>query len=226
MAPPSVTMSCMEIIYLGHSSFCIKTKTSSIVTDPFDPQMVGFRFPKTEAQIVTISHPHDDHNKSGLVEGNPKVITGPGEYEINGISMIGIPSFHDKKNGAERGKNTIFVFEIEGIRIAHLGDLGHELTEATVEDMGEIDVLMIPVGGVYTLDNKEAVEEVRSIEPKIIIPMHYKVPGINPEAFGELQTEEGFVSELGLTVNHEKKLSVKADTLPTDAQVVTVLSIV
>lgn len=216
----------MEILFLGHSSFHIKTKTSSIVTDPFDPNMLGIRFPKVDADIVTVSHAHDDHDKSELVGGVKKVIMGPGEYEINGISVIGFSSFHDDKKGVERGKNTIYVYETEGLRVAHLGDLGHDLSEETVEDMGEIDVLMVPVGGTFTLGPKEAADVVRRIEPKIIIPMHYQMAGLNPQTFGELKTEEAFVTELGLGMTNDKKLVVKADTLPVDSQIVTVLSII
>lgn len=200
----------MDIQYLGHASFIIKGKNASIVTDPFDPQMVGIRFPSVSSTIVTVSHEHDDHNKAELVSGVKKIIRGPGEYEIEGISIIGIPSFHDKKKGEERGKNTIYVFEIDGLRVAHLGDLGHELEDEKVEAMGDINVLMIPVGGVYTIGPQEASEVARAIEPNIIIPMHYQVPGLNPQTFGKLKDEKAFISELGLPERREKRLSLKA----------------
>lgn len=213
----------MDITYLGHSSFHIKGKEASIVTDPFDPEKVGIRYPKVEATIVTVSHDHDDHNKASLVQNVKKVISGPGEYEIEGISIIGLPTFHDGKKGEERGRNTIYVYEIDGLRLLHLGDLGHQLLEETLNLLGEIDVLMIPVGGHYTVDAKEAAEIVHSVEPKIIIPMHYNVPG-RPE--NPLTDEKPFIDELGLNTRQEKKLSLKADMLPEDSQEIVVLEVV
>ena len=128
----------MEISFLGHSSFKLKGKTGSVVTDPFDPQMVGLKYSGVEGDIVTVSHEHDDHNRVSLVKGAKKVISGPGEYEILGISILGFPSFHDDRKGSVRGKNTIYVFEIDGLRLAHLGDLGHALSEELVEDLGDM----------------------------------------------------------------------------------------
>src|SRR5512146_1997009 len=106
----------MEIYYLSHSSFKIKTKTATVVTDPFDPKMVGLKFSGIEAEIVTSSHEHNDHNASMLVTGTKKIISGPGEYEISGVSIMGYSSFHDNEQGSQRGKNTIYVYEAEGLR--------------------------------------------------------------------------------------------------------------
>lgn len=152
------------------------------------------------------------------------MITGPGEYEIQGVSIIGIPSFHDSKKGEERGKNTIYVFEIDGLRLAHLGDLGHKLSEETVNSMGDIDVLMIPVGGQYTIDAKVAAEVARAIDPNIIIPMHYQMPGLNPAVFAELTDEKLFINELGYQSRHEKKLSLKG-SIDDETQEIVVLEI-
>lgn len=215
----------MDITFLGHSSFLLKGKDCSVVTDPFDPDSVGFRFPKTSSKIVTISHEHDDHNNAEAVSDVKKVIAGPGEYEIEGISMIGIPSYHDEKKGEERGNNTILLFEMEGLRLAHLGDLGHNLSEDVVSTLGNIDVLMIPVGGQYTIDAKVAAEVVRAIDPRIVIPMHYKVPGLNLKTFSETSDEKPFINELGYQVRTEKKLNVKAGTLSEDYQEIVVLEI-
>lgn len=211
----------MEIIYLGHSSFKIAANSSpagvktkvSIITDPFDPAMVGLKFPPQEAQIVTVSHPHEDHNYIEKVSGTPKILTGPGEYEIKGVSVIGISSWHDKEQGAQRGKNTIYVFECEGLRIAHLGDLGHLPGEEIIDDIGEIDVLMIPVGGEYTIGPKEASEVVSKIEPYFVIPMHYKAPGISESAFGKLEPVESFLKESGLGVENLQKFSLKKEDI-------------
>jgi L-ascorbate metabolism protein UlaG (beta-lactamase superfamily) len=203
----------MEIVYLGHSSFKIKTKSASIVTDPFDSTSVGLKFSGTEGDIVTISHSHKDHNAPDKITGVKKVLDGPGEYEVMGVSIIGYPSYHDGKKGEERGKNTIFVFEFEGLRIAHLGDLGHSLSDDLVNEMGSIDVLIIPVGGKYTISPKEAVEIVGKIDPYFIIPMHYAVPGLNPQTFEGLTPVEAFLKEIGMTVENLPKFSLKREDI-------------
>lgn len=167
----------MEIKYLGHSAFLIKTKTAKIVTDPYDSEMVGIKFPKTEADVVTISHSHKDHNQyknvSGINGVDPLVIDMPGEFEKLGVRIFGFQSFHDKTQGSERGENILYKFESEGISVLHCGDLGLIPEESFLESIGEIDILMVPVGGVYTIDSDEAVSLVKKIEPKIVIPMHY-----------------------------------------------------
>ena len=198
----------MDITYLGHSSFKIKGKTATVVTDPFD-EYVGFKFPKTRADIVTISHDHKDHNKADLVSGVKKVVDGPGEYEISQVSIIGVSVFHDEKKGSLRGKNTIYIFEIDGIRLVHLGDIGHPLTEKKLELLGNVDVLMIPIGGEYTIDSQKAAEMVRNIEPKVIIPMHYFIRGMNKDVFGKLTGVDTFLSEVGLPNEKIEKLTIK-----------------
>ena len=215
----------MDIIYLGHSSFYIKGSSASVVTDPFEPSSVGIRFPKVAAEIVTISHNHDDHNKAELVDGVKKVIQGAGEYEVEGVSIIGISSYHDSKKGQERGLNTIYVFEIDKLRIAHLGDLGHKLDDKTLEEIGDIDVLMIPVGGVYTIGPQEAVFITRAIEPRLVIPMHFNSPGLNPKIFSDLKDENAFVNELGLPVKRQKKLSIKSNDLSDENGEIVVLDL-
>jgi L-ascorbate metabolism protein UlaG (beta-lactamase superfamily) len=213
----------MDIIYLGHSSFKIKGKSASVVCDPYNPKMVGLKFGPVEADIVTISHEHDDHNRQELIKNCKKVVNGPGEYEIMGISILGFPSYHDTQKGEERGKNTIFVYEVDGIRIAHLGDLGHELSESLVEDMGDIDILILPVGGEFTIGPVEATKIVQVIEPSITIPMHYQVPGLNPVSFAKLKNVEDFLKEVGLTVERLPKLSLKKEDIIEDMQKVVVL---
>jgi L-ascorbate metabolism protein UlaG (beta-lactamase superfamily) len=206
----------MDITYLGHSSFKIKTKTATVITDPFDPATTGLKYSGVEGEIVTISHSHADHNAANKVAGVKKVIEGPGEYEVMGVSIIGYPSFHDGKSGAERGKNTIFVFEAEGLRIAHLGDLGHTLSDDLVNEMGSIDVLMIPVGGVFTIGPKEAVEIVGKIDPYFTIPMHYKVPELNPQTFAGVESVETFIKEIGMTVENLPKFTLKREDILED----------
>jgi L-ascorbate metabolism protein UlaG (beta-lactamase superfamily) len=210
----------MDTTFLGHSSFRLKGKTASLVTDPFDPKMVGLSFPKVSADIVTISHKHDDHNKAELVKDVKKVVSGPGEYEINEVSIIGISTYHDDKKGAKRGKNTIYVIEMDGQRIVHLGDLGHKLSEKFIEKVGSVDVLMIPVGGEYTIDATQATELVRAIEPRMTIPMHFKVPKLNPETFSKLSSVEPFLTQIGLPVEKTSKLNVPVGAIEEEQKVV------
>lgn len=211
----------MEISYLGHSSFRIKTKTASIVTDPFSPEMVGFKFPKTEADIVTISHHHPDHDYLAGVGGEPFVIDLPGEYETKGVFIFGYPSFHDKKGGSERGNNIIYLIEAEGLKVAHLGDLGDVPSDEVMEEIIGVDVLMIPVGGKFSLNPQEATELISKIEPLLVIPMHFKAEGINEEHFRELSPLEKFLSEFG-TEQAERldKLSVSKDKLPEETKII------
>jgi L-ascorbate metabolism protein UlaG (beta-lactamase superfamily) len=213
----------MDITYLGHSSFKIKTKAATIITDPFDPKMMGLKFPKNSADIVTVSHQHSDHNAADLVSDTRKLIDGPGEYEVMGVSILGYQTFHDDKKGAERGKNTIYVYEADGLRLAHLGDLGHTLSENMVGELGTIDILMIPVGGFYTVDADKASEIMRAIEPSIVIPMHYKVAGLSEELASKIATEEDFVKQSGLTPEKLEKLSVKKIDIPEEGQKLVIL---
>ncbi len=206
----------MDITYLGHSSFKIKTKSATIVTDPFDPKMVGLKFSGVEAEIVTSSHDHGDHNAAPLVTGIKKVVEGPGEYEISGVSIMGYPSFHDNEQGAQRGKNTIYVIEVDGLRLCHLGDLGHALSEDMVGEIGDIDILMIPVGGEFTIGPKEAVGIIGKIEPFFVIPMHYQEAGLNPDQFAKLEPVETFLKESGLTTETLPKFSVKKEDIMED----------
>lgn len=213
----------MEITYLGHSSFRLRGKNCSVVMDPFDPDILKIRLSKASAEIVTISHKHKDHSRSDLVSDVKKVIDGPGEYEISGVSFIGIPSYHDDKKGALRGKNTIFVVEMDGLRIAHLGDLGQTLTDQELSAVGSIDILMVPVGGTYTIGPAEAAQTVRDIEPKIILPMHFKMDGVVSETNSVLEKVDPFLSALGLRVEKLPKLVVKEGSLTEGEELVVLL---
>jgi L-ascorbate metabolism protein UlaG (beta-lactamase superfamily) len=215
----------MEIIWLGHSSFLIRGKSIKVVTDPFDPKLIGMKFTKTEGDIVTISHDHPDHNQADLVKGegeeSPFVIFGPGEYEVKGVSVFGVATYHDEVGGSKRGKNTVYVIEIDGVKICHLGDLGHKLTDGQLTEIGDVDVLLIPVGGFFTIDAKVASEVVGQLEPRFVIPMHYKIPGLNKENFGEINGVDLFLTEMGSgTVTPIPKLVVTKDKLPEQVQVV------
>lgn len=213
----------MDITYLGHSSFKLRGKNATLITDPYDPEAVGLKFPKnSEADIVTVSHDHKDHNAVSVVSGSPFVASVPGEYEIKGVSIIGVATFHDAQNGKERGKNTAFRIEMDGVRFAHLGDLGHMLTSQQMDVLDGVDVLFIPVGGLYTIDAKTAAMVTSDIEPRIVIPMHYASAGIAKPFADSLQPVSEFMKamnkEVGLPVS---KLTVSKDKLPAELHVVT-----
>lgn len=210
----------MNIKYIGHASFYIRSKDAKIVTDPFNPS-IGIKFPKTEADIVTISHDHSDHNYPQGIAGTPLVIDWPGEYEKNAVRISGFATHHDKEKGKERGHNTMFKIDTEGISILHCGDLGHTLEDSTLEDIGDIDILMIPVGGFYTIDAKEAVEVIKQIEPTIIIPMHYRTSAHDTKIFGEVGTLDDFLKAYGIE-NPETvdQLTIKKEDLGEETKVV------
>jgi|UniRef100_A0A7C3YTK6 L-ascorbate metabolism protein UlaG (beta-lactamase superfamily) len=167
----------MKIKFFGHAAFLIEGEGKRIITDPYKPNAYNslkYKPISSPADIVTISHDHEDHNYYQGIKGNPVVIKEEGEKRIDGIKIKGISTFHDRKRGKERGKNIIFVFEIEGIRVAHLGDLGTEIEESVRKEMGSIDILLLPVGGYFTIDAEEAKRVSSLLRPKVIIPMHYK----------------------------------------------------
>ncbi len=213
----------VDIYWYGQACFKVKGKAASIVIDPFSGAFTGLREPKLDADIVCITHGHEDHNNSSLVGGTvadvvPFVIRGPGEYEIGGVNIVGEDSFHDDLEGSERGKNTIYQIIIDEVNIVHLGDLGQkQLDQTQTETLSGCDVLMIPVGGVYTINSKEAPSIIAQLEPKVIVPMHYKVEGLK----FDLAPVEEFLKAMGKE-NIEKlpKLSVSADKLPDEPQIV------
>jgi L-ascorbate metabolism protein UlaG (beta-lactamase superfamily) len=202
----------MTITWFGQSCFRIESKEGSLLIDPFSKD-IGLRPPKIKDDLVLVTHPHYDHNNLDSLNPEAFVISGPGEYERKGIAVRGILSYHDSANGVERGLNTIYVIKAEEMTICHLGDLGqHELTDQQVEDVGDVDVLLIPVGGTYTIDGKEAVHIVSQIEPKIIVPMHYQVPGLSIKLDGA----EKFIKEAGLSPENVDKIKLSKKLLPVE----------
>lgn len=211
----------MEIRYLGHASFLIKTKDTKLVTDPFDPAMVGFKFPKTDADIVTISHQHKDHNQAKNVEGTPLIIEMPGEYQKKGIRVTGFQSYHDKVKGAERGENIIYKIESEGIAVLHCGDLGYVPEDGLLDLIGVVDVLMVPVGGNYSLDSEQAAQLIKKIEPSFIIPMHFNSPKHNQAYFSKLTSVKEFLSKMSAeNTTPLPKLVIKKESLIEEMKVV------
>ena len=205
----------MEIVWLGHSCFRIRGKEATIVTDPFD-KTLGYPMRKPNASIVTVSHSHPQHSFVDGVAGSPRVVRRPGEYDIANVFINGIATFHDKEKGAQRGKNTVFFMEIDEVKVCHLGDLGHVPTSEQVEQMSGTDILMVPVGGVSTLDAAAAAETIGLLEPKLVIPMHYKTEVVKME----LEPLEYFIKQMGLKeVVTQPKLSVTKSTLPPETKV-------
>lgn len=203
----------MQLSWLGQSCFKIQTKDSgeiiTIITDPYNKN-IGFKAPNFEATIVTISHNHEDHNNYKSLRADPYLVDSAGEYDVKNICIQGIESFHDNKKGEERGINIIYRFEIENISISHLGDLGHELDDKQLEVLVGTDILLIPVGGKYTIGARDAAKIINQVEPRIIIPMHYKIPGLTVD----IDDEKKFVKELGIKPTEEDRLKITKKDLP------------
>lgn len=171
----------MTICYLGHAAFLIITEEGiRIVTDPYEPGgyggAIGYGPLKEPADLVVVSHDHADHNYVKMVPGDPLVVTEPGEHEHKGVRSRGIATHHDDRRGAERGRNVVRVIEADGLSVCHLGDLGHALGPKETAALGRVDMLMVPVGGTFTIDAAGATAEVERLRPAIAIPMHYKTP--------------------------------------------------
>ena len=213
----------MIITWIGHSCFRIQDKIGpeglTVITDPYDKE-TGLKPPNFEADVVSVSHDHNDHNNSSALRGDPFVINTPGEYDIKGIMVQGIPSFHDEAFGKERGGNIIYRIEMDDITIVHLGDLGHTLTDKQLEQLQGVDILLIPVGGKYTLGAQKAVTVVSQIEPRIIIPMHYKIDNLKID----LDEVNKFIKELGIKPTEEDKLKINKKDLPQEGMELVVLN--
>lgn len=215
----------MEITYLGHSAFKLRGKKTTLVTDPY-ASSVGFDMPKVSADIISVSHQHEDHNAIKKVNGSsrtqePYVITAPGEYEVSGVGVFGWQTYHDSVSGEERGKNTVYVIHIDGLRICHLGDLGHTLSDSQIQQIGEVDILLIPVGGHYTIDAKQAVEVIKELQPSIVIPMHYQTPKHDSKIFAQVAPLAPFLTEMGVEekIEAKDKLVINFTDLPEETTV-------
>ena len=200
---------------MGHSCFRIKGSQAVVITDPFPPDL-GYSLGKPAADIVTVSHQHPSHSYIQGISGEPRQIKGPGEYEISGVLIIGVATFHDAEGGKKRGKNTVYLMEVDGVSVCHLGDLGHVLTSEQVEEIGDVDVLLLPVGGVSTIGASAAAEVIRQLEPNAVVPMHYKTPAISRE----LESVDKFLKEMGMEqIDPRPKLSLTKSNLPLSTQV-------
>lgn len=206
----------MEITWLGHSCFKIKGKKVTVIMDPYD-YSIGYTLGEQKADIVTVSHSHPGHCFASGVSGSPKVISSPGEYDVSGVMVTGIKTFHDAVKGEERGKNIVYLIDIEDVRICHLGDLGHVLDAEKVSALSDVDILMVPVGGVSTIGASDAAEVARLLDSKIVIPMHYKTEALK----FELDSLDKFRKEMGVKSDTlpEPRLMIGKSGLPQEAQV-------
>ena len=214
-----------KINWAGQSCFQISVSNSrdhsaEIVIDPFDEE-IGLKVPNFSADILLITHQHHDHNNIKAVKGTPFLIDGPGEYEVKEVFIKGIPAFHDDKEGKEKGANTIYTIKAEGLIFCHLGDLGQkQLADEQLEKIGNVDILMIPVGGQFTISSQEAQRIVSQIEPKIVIPMHYQLPKLKIK----LDDVNKFLKVMGKnSIVPQDKLTIKSGALPKNGTEVVIL---
>ncbi|HOG45875.1 MAG TPA: MBL fold metallo-hydrolase [Anaerolineae bacterium] len=206
----------MDITWYGQSCFRLRFRGATIITDPYNGE-IGLKLPRQKADIVTVSHDHPDHANTRGVSGDVRVFTSPGEYERAGIFLFGIPTFHDRRNGRDRGRNTVFMIEGEDLTVCHLGDLGHVPTQTQIEQLNALDVLFIPVGGNPTLNAAEAAEVVSLLQPRYVIPMHYQLPGLKVK----LDPLTKFLQAMGVAkVTSQEGLRVLPTAEPQETQLV------
>lgn len=203
----------MEITWYGHGCFRIRSKEATVVTDPCDKN-TGYSLGRPTADLVTVSCADPAHNAVSSVAGDPKVVDGPGEFEIAGASLVGVSTWLGKDKSS--GRNVSFVFELEDMRVGHLGGIGHVPTSDQVEEMGSIDILLVPVGGGGALDGPPAAEAVSLLEPKLVIPMHFQTDSDKHK----LDPVDRFLKEMGVkSPEQHAKIAVTKSSLPDETQV-------
>lgn len=209
----------MEISFIGHSCFRLRGRDASVVIDPYGKgigltTLVPSRF---SADVLAITHDHPGHNNRAMVGGDPKVIEGPGEYEVKGVSIQGVAAYHDDEKGARLGPVTMYSITLDEVVVAHLGDLGHGLSEAQQDQLGSVDVLLLPVGGGNALAATAAVAVANQLEPRVVIPMHYKLPGLTLD----LDEPRHFAAEMGIeTIEYQPKLTLNGKPSSDEMKVV------
>ena len=204
----------MEITWYGRACFRLKGRRATVITDPCPPK-TGFVAGKHDVDLLTISHHHADHAYTRSISAG-LTLTRPGEYEFADLLVTGVKTWHDAAEGNERGENIIFAFEVDGVHVCHLGDLGHLLTDDQLHELGPIDVLLVPAGGQTTISPAEAAEVVAQLEPKVVIPMHFATDGGSKDLLGP----ETFLHELATEPIRLPKASLTPTTLPEETQVV------
>ncbi len=211
----------MKIKWLGHASFLITSdKGVKIVTDPYTTgTMLNYGEINESADVVTVSHEHGDHNNAGAVRGKPEVVRGTAR--VKGIDFKAISAHHDEALGKKRGNDTIFCFEVDGIRVCHLGDLGHQLSDKQAAEVGKVDILLIPVGGAYTIDASAASRVGDQLKPKVIVPMHYKTNQCSLPISG---VEDFLKGKKNVKKLEASEVEFKADGLPASTQIIVLKS--
>ena len=209
----------MKIKWLGHASFLTTSKDNvKIINDPYTTgNGLNYKPINESADIVTTSHNHGDHNNAGIIKGNPKILKEPGVYVAKGIELKTVSAFHDEAGGGQRGNNLIFCFKVDGINLCHLGDLGHELTQQQISDLGVIDVLFIPVGGFFTIDAKQATEVAQAIKPKVIFPMHYKNSKVD---FPIKDVDRFLKGKKNIRSVNSSEIEIRKENLPEEPEIV------
>jgi L-ascorbate metabolism protein UlaG (beta-lactamase superfamily) len=208
----------MQITYLGHATFLINADGTKVLIDPYD-EKVGYPVPSVEADAVLVSHEHADHTNVAMATGKPQVVRGLADgnwrtiakQPLGKITLSSVPTYHDDTQGSQRGRNTIFILEAEGLRIVHLADLGHLLDQSQAASIGQPDVLMIPVGGYYTIDAAQAKQVLDQLQPKVVIPMHYKT---EKSSALPIVSVDNFVGVIGQTKNVGHTVTVDRGKLP------------
>jgi len=205
----------LDVTWLGHGCFRLRGRGAAVVTDPYPPS-IGLKLQRLDADLVTVSHEHENHNYTQVMR-DAYEIRGPGEYEVAGVSVIGVPTFHDAEKVARHGRNTVYLIEIDDVRVCHLGDLGHRLDDAEAEAIASPDVLLVPVGGHTAINAAQAAEVVRQLEPRFVVPMHYAIPGLKLQ----LDPLDRFLKEMAVTsAEPQPKLSVQASSGEYETKVV------
>ena len=206
----------MRLTYFGHSSFLVETADGiRVILDPYRHGAfngaVGYAPIDEPADVVVASHDHDDHGAYDTIPGDPLVLLHPTAETVGSLTITGVDVAHDETGGSERGKNTIAILDDGDVRLVHLGDLGHTLDYATVEALGRVDVLLVPVGGFFTIDHQQAAEVVGSLHPRIVIPMHYKTTAVD---FPISAVDPFLATQAKVERREESVLEVTGDTLP------------
>jgi L-ascorbate metabolism protein UlaG (beta-lactamase superfamily) len=215
----------MKIKFMGHASFLITTAAGTrILTDPFNPDQYPdklFYGKITEmVDIVTISHGHGDHGDTSTLPGHPMIIKGNGKFGADEVEFLGVETFHDAARGAERGKNTVFVISVDDLRVAHMGDLGHVLTADQAAEIGAVDVMLLPVGGYYTIDDEQAQKVAQQLGAKIIIPMHYR----NEKCLFPISNVDKFLrGKANVTVADMSEIDVSKGDLPQQQHIIVLI---
>ena len=209
----------MKLKWLGHACFLITSETGiRIITDPYGPvQGVKYAPIKEAADIVTISHDHFDHNAVASVAGKPELVRSSGDMTIKGIQFKGVASYHDDSSGKQRGSNIVFCFAVDGIRLCHLGDLGHALDSGQINEIGDVDLLLIPVGGFYTIDARVATQVCNDLKPKVTVPMHYKTPQLDFPIAG---VDDFLAGKKSVKKLDTSEVEFQASTLPAEAEII------